>query len=362
MQKGESRELKKGRGAQINTHNRFEKNQYFHDREFMEYLHQEGEDVSLDQKTSYTKVFPKSIVNKVNSPDLRMAWSMNPYQGCEHGCAYCYARNSHQYWGYSAGSEFEQNILVKPDAPKLLEKHLQKRSWQPETIMLSGNTDCYQPAEKEFELTRQLLEVLLRYRNPVGIITKNALILRDLDLLREMAQRGLAHVNLSITSLDENIRRKLEPRTATAKRRLQTVETLAKNDIPVSVMIAPVIPGLTSHEVFNIAKASADAGALAVNYTMVRLNGQIAEIFMDWAESHFPDRAMKIRHLIEQTHGGKLNDSEFGRRMRGDGEVAEQVKNMIALARKKYFTGRQIPAYNFSNFRRPEKNGQISLF
>lgn len=361
MNERKQREIKNGRGAQINTHNRFERYQYSNDQEYLEHLYHEGEDPSLDQKTKFTRVYPKSIVNKVNSPDLRMAWSMNPYQGCEHGCAYCYARNSHEYWGFSAGSEFEQQILVKPTAPELLEKFLQKPSWQPEPIMLSGNTDCYQPAEKEFEITRKLLQVLLRYRNPAGIITKNALILRDLDILQEMAQKNLVKVSLSITTLDENIRRKLEPRTATAKKRLQTVEMLSSRGIPVNVMIAPVIPGLTSHEVFNIAKASAEAGAYSVNYTMVRLNGQIGRIFMDWADTHFPDKAQKIRHLVEQTHGGKLNDSEYGRRMRGEGQVAEQVKSMIELARKKYFSGRSSPQYNLQDFVRAPK-GQLGLF
>lgn len=352
---------KSGRGAQVNTHNKFEERRYETEESYLEFLRMNGEDTSLERKTQFLEVFPKSILNKVTSPDIGRAWSMNPYQGCEHGCAYCYARNSHQYWGYSAGSEFEQVILVKKNAPDLLEKHLQKVSWEPEAIMLSGNTDCYQPAEKKFEITRKILEVLLKYRNPVGIITKNALILRDLDILKEMAAKGLVHVSLSITSLDEELRRKLEPRTATARKRLQTVELLAKNGIPVNVMIAPVIPGLNSHEVFDIAKAVADAGASSVNYTMLRLNGQVAEIFMDWAEHHYPDRAQKIKHLVEETHGGSLNDSEFGRRMRGEGQVAEQVKSMIKLARKKFFEDRSLPPYNTADFVRAPK-GQLPLF
>lgn len=353
---------KAGRGAQINPHNSFEQNQYVTEDSYLEFLRLNGEDVSLEQKTRFIEVFPKTLVNKVTSPDIGREWSMNPYQGCEHGCAYCYARNSHPYWGYSAGSEFEQVILVKKKAPELLRKHFEKPSWKPAAIMLSGNTDCYQPAEAKFEITRQLLQVLLEYRNPVGIITKNALIQRDLDLLKEMAQRKLVHVSLSITSLDESLRRKLEPRTATAKRRLQTVELLSNNGIPVHVMIAPIIPGLNSHEVFSIAKASAEAGALSVNYTMLRLNGQVGEIFRNWAEVNYPDRADKIQHLVEETHGGRVNDSQFGRRMRGEGQVADQVRSMIELARKKYFGGREMPTCNFKDFRRPPAHGQMLLF
>lgn len=353
---------KKGRGAQINTHNRFAEHQYETEDSYLEFLRLNGEDVSLDQKTKFIEVFPKTIVNKVNSPDVGPAWSMNPYQGCEHGCAYCYARNSHEYWGYSAGSEFEQVILVKKNAPELLEKVFQKKSWTPDTIMLSGNTDCYQPAEREFQITRSIFKVFLKYQHPVGIITKNALIQRDLDILRELAKNNLVRVSLSITTLDEDLRRKLEPRTASAKKRLETVKVLSENDIPVNVMMAPIIPGLNSHEVMNLAKAVSEAGASSLNYTMVRLNGQIAEIFMDWARYHYPDRADKLMHQIQETHGGNLNDSQFGRRMRGDGHVAAQVSSLINLARKKYFTGKEIGPLNFEAFRRPPLHGQTSLF
>lgn len=353
--------FKKGRGSQIDPHNRFAQYEYKTEENYLEFLRINGEDTSLERKTQYLEVHPKTIVNKVPSPDVGASWSMNPYQGCEHGCAYCYARNSHEYWGYSAGSEFEQIILVKKNAPELLEKHLQKSSWQPETIMLSGNTDCYQPAEKEFGITRKLLEILWKYRQPVGIITKNALIQRDIDILRPMAEKNLLHVSLSITTLDEELRRKLEPRTATARKRLETVRLLSENGIPVNVMMAPIIPGLNSHEVMKLAKAVSEAGALSIGYTMVRLNGQIADIFMDWAKYHYPDRAQKLRHLIEETHGGALNDSEFGRRMRGDGKIAEQVRSMMHLARKKYFNGKSLPPYNFDEFIRAPK-GQLGLF
>lgn len=354
-------DYKKGRGAQINTHNRFLQNSYETEEDYLEFLRLNGEDTTQERKTQYIEVYPKTILNKVTSPDLHGAWSMNPYQGCEHGCTYCYARNSHEYWGYSAGSEFEQVILIKKNAPELLEKAFQKRSWQPEGIMLSGNTDCYQPAEKTFGITRQLLEVLLKYRNPVGIITKNALIQRDMDLLEEMQHWNLISVSITITSLNEKIRRVLEPRTATIKRKLDTIRMLSERNIPVNVMIAPVIPGLTSHEIMPIAEAVAEAGAHFINYTMVRLNGQIGEIFMDWVTKNFPDRAQKVKHLIESCHDGKLNDSEFGRRMRGEGQFAEQVKQTIHLARKKYLKPVDFPPYDPGNFLRVPK-GQYKLF
>ncbi len=352
---------KTGRGAQIDPSNRFAQFRYETRGDYLEFLRQNEEDTSLEKKTKFIEVFPKTIVNKVTSPDVGLGWSANPYQGCEHGCAYCYARNSHEYWGYSAGAEFEQNILIKKNAADLLEQNFQKKSWQPAPIMLSGNTDCYQPAEKKFGITRKMLEVFWNYKNPVGIITKNALVLRDLDILKKLAAKNLVVVNLSITSLDETVRRKLEPRTATARRRLQTVATLSENKIPVNVMIAPVIPGLTSHEILPIAKAVSEAGALSIGYTMVRLNGQIADIFMDWARYHYPDRAEKIMHLIQSAHDGNLNDSQWGRRMMGDGRIAEQVRDMVNLARRKYFKNRSLPPFNYDDFVRAPK-GQLGLF
>mgnify|MGYP000276349404 CR=1 FL=1 len=354
------KDLKTGRGAQINTHNPFHQQHYTVDPEFKEHLHQSGEDTSGNAKTTYTAVYPKTILNRVNSPDIGKTWSMNPYQGCEHGCAYCYARNSHEYWGYSAGTDFEQKILVKKNAPQLLEKAFQKPSWQPEPIMLSGNTDCYQPIEKKLQITRGLLKVLEKYQHPVGIITKNALIQRDVDILKRMAEKRLVKVSISVTTLDEDLRRKLEPRTASVKRRLQTIELLAQNNIPVNVMLAPVIPGLNSHEAMAVAEACSNAGAVKFNYTMVRLNGRVSVLFMDWVQKHFPDRYQKIKHGIEATHGGLLNDSQFGRRMRGEGEYAQQIKQTVALARKTYFAEKNYPDYNCDDFLRVPK-GQFSL-
>lgn len=360
--KNQQNTFKNGRGAQINPHNRFSNYQYEAEPDYLEHLKSNDEDVSLAKKTKYIEVAPKTVVNKVLSPDVGMKWSLNPYQGCEHGCAYCYARNTHEYWGYSAGSEFEEVILVKKTAPELLEKFLRNKNWKPEPIVLSGNTDCYQPLERKLKITRQLLEVCLKFKQPVGIITKNAMLLRDLDILKELGKLNLTMVNLSITTLNEDLRRKLEPRTASSKRRLEAISRLSNEGIPVNVMMAPIIPGLNSHEILPLAKAAADAGASSINYTMLRLNGQVADIFKDWCLKHYPDRADKIIHQVEDVHGGSVNDSEYGRRIRGEGQVAKQVATMVKLAKRKYFKSRSIAPLNTTLFQRPALDGQISLF
>ncbi|WP_443089855.1 PA0069 family radical SAM protein [Winogradskyella sp. ECml5-4] len=350
----------KGRGAQKNTHNRFFELSYEMRDDFLEFCQKEGE-VADKNKTQYLNVFPKTIVNKVTSPDIGMAYSMNMYQGCEHGCIYCYARNSHEFWGYSAGLDFERKILVKKDASKLLEAHLKKKSWNAQTIVMSGNTDCYQPAEKQFEITRQCLEVFLRYKHPVGIITKNALILRDLDLLKALAKDNLISVNISITSLSEDTRRVLEPRTTTIKKRLQVVKELSDNGVPVNVMLAPIIPSINSHEILPMAKAVSEAGALGIGHTIVRLNGAIGEIFTDWIIKAMPDRAEKVLHQIENCHGGTLNESRYGKRMQGEGQIAKQINDLIKLARFKYFKYKTMPKLNTS-LHQPCKDGQMKLF
>ncbi|HLT32417.1 MAG TPA: PA0069 family radical SAM protein [Aquaticitalea sp.] len=350
----------KGRGAQINVPNRFFELSHEMRDDFLEFCAIEGEEADKN-KTQYLEVFPKTIVNKVESPDVGMGYSMNMYQGCEHGCIYCYARNSHEYWGYSAGLDFERRILVKKDAPKLLEAQLKKKSWEAYPIVMSGNTDCYQPAEKKFEITRQCLQIFLKYKHPVGIITKNALILRDLDLLKELAKDNLIAVNVSITSLSEETRRVLEPRTATIKKRLETVKILSENGIPVNVMIAPIIPSINSHEILPLAKTISELGALSIGHTIIRLNGAIGEIFTDWIKKTMPDRADKVLHQIENCHGGSLNDSRFGTRMRGEGEIAKQINDLIKLARLKYFKGKAMPILNTS-LHEQYKDGQLKLF
>lgn len=316
----------KGRGAQLNPHNRFLKNDYVKE-------HAEGIDdwEESDQKTSFIFGESKSVVNKVDSPDVGMAYSLNPYQGCEHGCTYCYARNSHEYWGFSAGLEFERKIIVKKDAPQLFRKFLEKKGWAAEIISLSGNTDCYQPAERKFKLTRQLLEIAREFKQPIGMITKNALVLRDLDILKEMAQEKLCMVYVSINSLNEDLRLKMEPRTATAVQRLKVVEQLSAAGIPVGVMVAPLIPGLSDHEVPSILKAVAERGAVKAGYTVVRLNGAIGGIFKDWLEKNYPDRFDKVWHMIQSCHGGQVNDSRFGERMKGKGNIAQLISDTLKL-------------------------------
>jgi DNA repair photolyase len=344
----------KGRGAQIKTENKYLKAQYTTD-------HIEGLDEEL-LETPLTQIFhetPKKIVNKVNSPDLHFGFSMNPYQGCEHGCIYCYARNTHEYYGFSAGLDFETKIIIKQNAAALLEKHLLQPSWQAVPIMLSGNTDCYQPQEKKFQITRSMLEVMMKYRHPVGIITKNALIQRDIDILKNLAEEKLVNVMISITTLDEDLRRQMEPRTASAIKRLQTVETLSKAGIPVGVMNAPVIPGLNHHEIPNILKAASEHGAITCGMTVVRLNGSVSKIFEDWLRKNFPDRFEKVWNQISDLHGGNVNDSTFGRRMSGEGNIAEAIQQLYRVAKKKYFTGKAMPPMDLTKFR---KGGNLNLF
>lgn len=355
-----SKSLLKGRGAQLNVPNRFFELIHQQRNDFLEFCRKEGEQPD-NNKTLYLSVYPKTIVNKVTSPDVGMMYSMNPYQGCEHGCVYCYARNSHEFWGFSAGLDFERRILIKKEAPNLLEHLLKKKSWKAQTIVLSGNTDCYQPAEKEFEITRQCLEVLLKYKHPVGIITKNALILRDMNLLKDLAKDNLVVVNMSITSISEETRRILEPRTTTIKRRIETVKQLSQNGVPVNVMLAPIIPSINSHEILPMAKAVSDAGALSIAHAIVRLNGAIGEIFTDWIYKTLPDKADKVLHQIESCHGGALNESRFGVRMRGEGQIAKQIQDLVHLARLKYFKDKQMPKLN-TKLHEQYKTGQMKLF
>ena len=350
----------KGRGAQINTHNQFFKEEHTLRNDFLNYCYAENEVVNSN-RTSYLEIFPKTILNKVSSPDIGFGYSMNPYQGCEHGCIYCYARNSHEYWGYSPGLDFERRILIKKNAPRLLEELLKKKTWKAHPIVLSGNTDCYQPAEKKFEITRKLLTIFLKYKHPVAIITKNALIGRDIGILKELAKDNLIGVSMSITSLSEETRRILEPRTATIKRRFETVKLLSDNGVPVNVMIAPIIPSINSHEVLPIAKAASENGAVAIAHTLIRLNGAIGQIFTDWIQKAMPDRAEKVLNQIKSCHGGQLNDSRFGTRMRGEGNIAQQINDLVRLARHKYFKEKGMPELNIGLYEE-YRVGQFKLF
>ncbi len=345
----------KGRGSTINPANRFD------DTSIHDALYLEDEEMQGDVKTEIIPVYPKTMINKVTNPDVPMEYSMNPYQGCEHGCVYCYARVTHNYWGYSAGLDFETKILVKQGAAEVLEKEIRKKSWQAAPIVLSGNTDCYQPIEKELKVTRSLIEVLYRYRNPTGFITKNAMILRDLDILEEMAKDQLVYVNMSISGIDETKRRFLEPRTSSYKNRFRTIEKLSSAGIPVRVLVGPLIPGFNSHELMDIIKMSADSGAHDCTYLPVRLKGDIADIFKDWAERHYPDTADKMFRLIADLQGGDMSDFKYSMKTKGKGNWSKILKQQYVLAKKKYFPTVEPFEFNRS-LHKQYKTGQLSLF
>lgn len=340
----------KGQGAQRNVKNRFEQYSY------------EPEDWEIEKtNTQIIEVFPKTIVNAVKSPDLPMEYSLNPYQGCEHGCSYCYARPTHEYWGFSAGIDFERKIMVKKNAPELLEKFFRKRNYIPKTIMLSGNTDCYQPIERELEITRKILEVCLAYRHPVSILSKNALVLRDLDLFIKMNELNLISVALSIPTMNEGLRRKMEPRTSSAIKKLEALKILKENNIPTGAMIAPIIPGLNSDETLNIIKEISETGADWFGYTLIRLNDTVEPVFVKWLETSFPDRKDKVISLIKQMRGGKLGEKRYFERYKGEGSIAEMIHKTIEIGRNKYFKNRKMIELSAAHFS-GSKTQQLKLF
>ena len=340
----------KGQGAQRNVKNRFEQYSY------------EPEDWEIEKtNTQIIEVFPKTIVNAVKSPDLPMEYSLNPYQGCEHGCSYCYARPTHEYWGFSAGIDFERKIMVKKNAPELLEKFFRKRNYIPKTIMLSGNTDCYQPIERELKITRKILEVCLAYRHPVSILSKNALVLRDLDLFIKMNELNLISVALSIPTMNEDLRRKMEPRTSSAIKKLEALKILKENNIPTGAMIAPIIPGLNSDETLNIIKEISETGADWFGYTLIRLNDTVEPVFVKWLETSFPDRKDKVISLIKQMRGGKLGEKRYFERYKGEGSIAEMIHNTIEIGRNKYFRDRKMVELSAAHFS-GSKTQQLNLF
>ena len=346
----------KGRGSQVNPNNKFLGNQYV--QEFIEGL---DEKFIENNQTKFFKETPKKIISLNNSPDLFFSQSVNPYQGCEHGCIYCYARNSHEYWGFSAGLDFEQKIIVKHNAAELLEKELNKKGYQAKTIVLSGNTDCYQPIERKLQITRSLLNIFDEYNHPVSIITKNSLIQRDIDILKRLAEKRLVNVAITINSLNEDLRQKMEPRTVTAKGRLKVIEKLSQEGIPVMLMCAPIVPGLNSDEMPKLIQAAANAGAQSASFTLVRLNGAISDIFTDWVNKTFPDKAEKILHGVQASHGGKLNDSDWSRRMRGSGHLAESIHSLFKIAKQKYMKDRTLSPLRTDIFL-PKNGRQLNLF
>ncbi|HWB09568.1 MAG TPA: PA0069 family radical SAM protein [Pirellulales bacterium] len=350
-----------GRAAQRHPPNRFlstHVEETFDDREFEEEL--SGE---CKIPTQFLADASRSIIAENDSPDVPFRYSINAYRGCEHGCAYCYARPTHEVFGLSAGLDFETKILVKHDAPALLRDELAKPSWRGEVITLSGVTDCYQPAERRFRLTRGLLEVMSEANQPVGLITKNALITRDLDLLASMAQRRLVHAFLSITTLDAELARTMEPRTSPPVKKLAAIKTLSDAGVPVGVMVAPVIPGLTDHEMPAILEAAQEAGAKSAGYVLLRLPLTVVPVFQAWLSENYPDKSQRIESLIRSTRAGSLYQPEFGLRQRGAGDYADQIgRNFKVFARKFALDGR-LPELDSSQFRSPRSaSGQMSLF
>ena len=320
---------KTGRGSSINPPNRFEKLHIepFSDDELSDYVDLPEEKI----KTEFFSDYSKSALSKNNSEDLEFNYSLNPYKGCEHGRVYCYARQTHEYLGLSSGVDFESKIFVKQDAPLLLEKTFQSKSWKPEIIVFSGNTDCYQPIERKLGITRKCLEVCLNHRNPVSIITKNALIKRDIDILKEMAKLNLVVVTLSITTLKKELAGIMEPRTSSPQKRIETINELAINDIPVGVNIAPLIPGLNDEEIPAILKEAAINGAKHAGYILLRLPYMVKDIFINWLNINMPDRADKILNRIKEIRGGKLNESEIGKRFSGEGEYYNSISSLFDL-------------------------------
>lgn len=350
----------RGRGADHNPGNRFEPIHFEPDDEYM--LVDPDEDPIPFKETQVFHDHTKQIIASNNSPDVGFDFSINPYRGCEHGCSYCFARPFHEYLGFSAGLDFETKLMVKTSAAALLREELGSRSWVPQPIALSGVTDCYQPIERKFRITRACLEVMLECRNPVTVITKNSLVTRDIDILGELAARNLVFVHLSITSLDRKLQRVMEPRASTPENRLKAVEALSKAGIPVGVMIAPIVPGLTDSEVPQIMKAVADAGARSVGYVMLRLPHGVKEIFARWLEQHFPDRADKVMNFVRGMRDGDLYNSKWFERQRGEGQYAEQVDQLFEVNKKRFGLDRGMPELSTSEFRRPARGGQLTLF
>ncbi len=342
-----------GRGATLNPAGRFEPLEVERDAWTL------AEDPA--PKTQFFRDSTRSIIARNSSPDVGFDASVNPYRGCEHGCVYCYARPTHEYLGLSAGLDFESKIFVKPDAPELLRKALSSRRWKPQPLALSGITDPYQPVEHRMKITRGCLKVLAEFRNPVIIVTKNHLVTRDIDLLAELASHQAAVVAISLTTLDRDLQKVMEPRTSTPTRRLDAIEQISEAGIPVAVFVAPVIPGLNDHEIPAILDAASARGATAASFVPVRLPFGVKDIFADWLERYFPDRKEKVLNRIREMRGGRLNDPRLGSRMRGQGEMAVQVRELFRVARVKAGLAGRSPKLSIEAFRRPGDVEQLGL-
>ena len=311
--------------------------------------------------TEYYRDTSRSILSKNDSPDIPFTYSINVYRGCEHGCIYCYARPSHEYLGWSAGLDFETRILVKNDAPTLLAKAFDSRKWTSQVVALSGNTDPYQPIERKLKIVRDCLEVCRAYGNPVGIITKNYLVTRDLDILRDLAAKNLVRVTVSVTTLQHRLASVMEPRTSAPIRRLEAVRVLSDAGIPVNVMVAPIIPGLNDDEIPEIIAAAADRGAQRAGYVLLRLPGPVEGLFLKWIRDEFPTQADKVERRLREMRGGKLHDPRFGHRMRGDGPWAKAISRLFKISCARAGLNDHQPPLSTAHFRRPSDT-QLSLF
>jgi len=343
----------KGRGSFSNPANRFDKIDFIPSEEFYK-----------DEKKPKTEFFrdtTKTIIAYNSSPDINFDASINPYRGCEHGCVYCYARPNHEHLGLSAGLDFETKIFVKENAPELLIKELSSKKWKPQTIAISGVTDCYQPCEKHFEITRRCLEILNDFSNPVGIVTKNHMVTRDIDILKELAEIDAAVVMISITTLDSTLARLMEPRTSQPELRLKAIKQLTENGIPVGVLIAPVIPGLTDHEIPKIIEKAVEAGAKYAGYVMLRLPFGVKDIFTNWLEQHYPGKKSKILNRVMSVRDGKLYVPEFFNRQKGQGVFAEQVAKMFEIACRRNGIDKNRVNLSTEKFNNPYKK-QLELF
>jgi DNA repair photolyase len=343
-----------GRGTALNPPNRYEPLHVELDPDVDEDPgHEPGQPPTLFYRDA-----SRTILAENDSPDVGFRFSLNPYRGCEHGCSYCYARPTHEYLGFSAGLDFERRIMVKDDAPALLREALSSPRWEPQVVALSGNTDAYQPVERRLRITRRCLEVFAEFRNPVSAITKSALVARDADVFAELARHGAAHVFCSITTLDPELARRMEPRAARPERRLEAMAALARAGVPVAVMIGPVVPGLNDAEIPRLLEAAARAGARSASWVLLRLPKPVDELFDQWLAEHFPERRERVLARIRETRGGRVSDSRFGHRQRGQGEYAEQIAALFAVAARKHGLDCRLPPLETAAFRRPARPGE----
>lgn len=348
----------KGRAALSNNAGRFEP----YGREGFD----DGWDIEEELPVLRTEVSverPRKVITKNASPDISFDRSINPYRGCEHGCIYCFARPSHAYLGWSPGLDFETKLIARPDAPELLEKELRAKSYRPAVIAMGTNTDPYQPIEKRYRIMRRILEVLLEHRHPVSIVTKGTLIERDADILGEMGRMGLARVGISVTTLDAKVARLMEPRVPAPRRRLQVIRKLTDAGCPVRVMTAPIVPALTDHELEAILEAAAEAGAVSASWIMLRLPLEVSELFQEWLLEHFPERAARVMGRVRDLHGGKDYDTEWGKRLTGEGAFSDLIRHRFEIAAKRLGLKRKEEPLRTDLFRRPVRVGdQMSLF